>query len=78
MDACRRKPLSKQGELAVFGAEVVAPLADAVCLVDRESLHAHFSEQIKQPRVDEAFGGREEQPQFAGREPVADLPSLVC
>ena len=63
--------------MAVFGPEVVAPLADAMRLVDREPLHAHLRKQVEQAGVHQSLGRREEQPKFTGGQPVADLPPLV-
>ena len=77
MDAGRRKPFTEQGQLAVFGPEVMAPLADAVGLVDREPLHAYLREQVEQVGVDQSLRGCEEQPEFTGGQSVADLPPLV-
>ena len=45
--------VAEEGQLPVFGAEVVAPLADAVGLVDREPLHADAGEEVEEPAVDE-------------------------
>jgi hypothetical protein len=77
MQAGRRKAVAQQGELPVFGPEVVAPLADAVGLVDRKPLHAHLREQVEQAGVHEPLRSREEQPQFPRGEPVADLQAFV-
>ena len=61
----RGKPLPQQGQLAVLRPEVVAPLADAVGLVDREPLHAHAGQRVEQPGVHEPLGRGEQQPQLA-------------
>ena len=49
VEARLRKPLAEQGELPILRAEVVAPVADAVGLVDREPLHAHPRERVDEP-----------------------------
>ena len=41
------KSLPEQGQLPILRAEVVAPLADAMGLVDREPLHAHLRERVE-------------------------------
>ena len=62
MKARRGKPLPQHGQLAVFRTEVVAPMADAVGLVDGEPLHAHAGQQVEQPGVDQPLRRRKEQP----------------
>jgi hypothetical protein len=49
------------GELAVFGAEVVAPFGDAVRLVDGEKLHGPLLQAVDEAVEREAFGGDVEQ-----------------
>jgi hypothetical protein len=68
MDAGRWEAVAEQGELPVFGAEVVAPLADAVGLVDREPLHAHLGQEVEQAGVHQPLRGGEQEPQFARRQ----------
>ena len=77
VDADVRKSLAEQGELAVLGTEVVAPLADAVSLVDREPPHAGAGEDVEQAGVHEPLRGHEQQPQVARDEPVPDPGSFA-
>ena len=77
VNACCGEAVAEEGQLPVFGAEVVAPLADAVGLVDRESLHADAGEEVEEPAVDEPLRRREQEPQFPGSEPIADVRSLL-
>ena len=51
-----RKEFADFGDLAVFGAKVVAPFRDAVRLVDRDAVDANRGEQFLDARGDEAFG----------------------
>ena len=57
-----RKELPQLAELAVFGTEVVAPLADAVRFIDRERRHARAAEELAEVRHCQPFGRYEEQP----------------
>jgi hypothetical protein len=77
MDACRRKPFAQQGELTVLRAEIVAPLADAVGLVDREACDAHAGQGVEKPGVHEPLRSGEQEPQIPRRQAVADGRPLV-
>ena len=46
-------------------------------LVDREPLHADAGEEVEEPAVDEPLRRREQEPQFPGREPIADVRPLL-
>ena len=50
-------------ELAVLGAEVVAPVADAVSLVDREGANLESGRELEKAAREQALGGDEEQTQ---------------
>ena len=62
VDARGGEAVSEEGKLPVFGAEVVAPLAYAVSLVDGEPLHADPREQVEEAGVDQSLGGGEQEP----------------
>ena len=64
--------LAKEGQLAILGPEVVAPLADAVGLVDRKPFHSYSRKRVEQTRVDEPLGSREQEPELAGGKLIAD------
>ena len=65
------------GELEVVGPEVVAPLRDAVRLVDREERDSSARELREEALVVEALGCDVEELQRAAAEPLADLALLV-
>jgi hypothetical protein len=39
--------LAKPGELPILGPEVMSPLADAVCLIDRDEAHVTRRQQVQ-------------------------------
>ena len=49
----------QQRELAIFRPEIVAPVADAMRLVDRERLRAHPLQQRAESGQRQPFGGNE-------------------
>jgi hypothetical protein len=63
-------------ELAVLGTEVVAPLADAVGLVDHDRPHADRRELLRELRLRHSLRRHEEQPQTAIGERRQHLASL--
>ena len=65
------------GELEVVGPEVVAPLRDAVRLVDGEEGDLRGLELGEEALVVEALRGDVEQSQTAVAQPVRDVPGLV-
>ena len=56
-----REALAHLGQLAVLGAEVVAPLGDAVGFVDGQQVDFHAGKQIEQARGQECLGGHVKQ-----------------
>ncbi len=60
------KALVQQRELQVFRAEVVAPLRNAVRLVDGEQRDLRFFQQLEHARHRQALGRDVEQVEFAG------------
>ena len=61
------------GQPEVIGPEVVAPLGDAVGLVDHEQAHAHRGHPLEEPRSREALGRHVEQAQLPRRRPAQDV-----
>src|SRR5207237_865233 len=55
VDAGAGEELAQPAELAVFGAKVVAPVADAVGLVDGEGAHADRLQGTIEVGLDEAL-----------------------
>ena len=72
-----RKAFGDLGELAIFRAEVVAPLADAMRLVDGEEGDGRVAQHLLEAGRHQAFGGDVEQLQLAGIELVADVALFV-
>jgi hypothetical protein len=64
-DRLRPEPARRVGEAKVVGPEVVAPLGDAVRLVDDEQAQAHVAQRLEEPRRREALGRDVQQPQLA-------------
>ena len=56
------------GELAIFGPEVVSPVADAVCFVDREGAHIDAREELQKTRRQQSFRCYEHQSISAGHD----------
>ena len=75
-----RKALAQQAELAVLGAEVVAPLRHAVRLVDREqrqpALRLHVVEQPQAALAQQPFGRDVDEVELAGAHPALDRRRL--
>ncbi len=65
-----RKPLFEDRELLVFGPEIMAPLRDAMRLVDREQRQPRPPQEIETARRHQPFGRHVEQVERA----VADRP----
>ena len=63
-----RPALVQQVELDVVGPEVVAPLGDAVGLVDREQRDRHPPEQLQETLGQQPLRGHVEQIQLAGQQ----------
>ncbi len=57
-------------QLAIVGAEVVAPFADAMRLVDRDQRQPRMLGQLAEPFGRRAFGSDIEQVELAGAEPL--------
>ena len=72
-----RPPLVQLGEREVVGPEVVAPLGDAVRLVDGEQRDAAAFEQVRGGRNAESLGGEVEQVELAREEERLDHPAFV-
>ena len=62
----RGKQLLQLGELPVFGAEVVAPVADAVGLVDGEGTDLQSLDELQEARRQQALRRDEDQAIAAG------------
>ena len=65
----------------VFGSKVVAPLRDAVRLVDRQQAHIGALEQAERIRLGQALRRNVQEPQVGTSDAVEDLPVLgmvVC
>ncbi len=79
VDGAIGENLFEIGELAVFGAEVVAPVADAVGFIDGDGADAGVAEGVVQggPPTDEAFGGEVEHVEVAIAEVVEDLAAFI-
>ena len=75
-----RESLAQQAELAVFGAEVVAPLRHAVRLVDREQRQSgagmHLVEQPQAALGQQPLRRDVQQIEFAGAHPALDRGCL--
>ena len=56
-----RETLAHFDQLAVFGAEVVAPFGDAVGLVDGQQVDLHTRKQVEQARGQQRLGRHVEQ-----------------
>ncbi len=67
------KAFVQRGELQVLRAEVVAPLRDAVRLVDRDQRDMHSIEQFQEAGRDGALGRDVEQVEFARAQRRLDL-----
>ena len=52
-------------KLAIFRAEVVPPLADAVCFINGDKGDPGVAEEVKSGRLNEPFGGDVEKFEFA-------------
>ena len=64
--------VEQRPQQAIVGAEIVAPFADAMGLVDREQGDLGFLEQLRKALAAGAFGGDVEQVELAVAERVAD------
>ena len=62
------EPLPDLPQQRVVGPEVVAPLADAVGLVDGQQRHPHLGQRLDEARAAEALRGDVDQPVGAGPE----------
>ena len=68
-----RPATSQLAEGAVLGAELVAPLADAVSFIDREQGPVDFVSRMQEPVGDHAFRGDIEDIEGAGAEFSQDI-----
>jgi hypothetical protein len=66
--------LAGAGDLAVFGAEIVAPLRDAMRLVHREPPHAGPAQGLHAAVHQQTFRRDEQQPQLTGADLAPRLP----
>ena len=65
------KELAQLAELAVFGTEIVSPVADAMRLVHGERAHASLAQQCAERRSGQPLRRHEQQPQrTVGRPPL--------
>ena len=60
-----RKDLFQFAQLAIFGAKIVSPMADAMGLVDGEAAHVDLFEQRAESAGRQPFGRGEQQPDRA-------------
>ncbi len=67
------KALAQHGELQVLGPEVVAPLRDAMRLVDGEQRQRHCIEQRQAALGQQPLGRDVEQVELARRAPAAHV-----
>ena len=72
-----RVAVGQQSELAVFGTEVVPPLADAVRFVDGEQADGGVVEEAQETFAYQPFGRNVEQFQTACGDVVGDLAHVV-
>ena len=72
-DRARAEVARRVGEAEVVGPEVVAPLGDAVRLVDDEQAHVRAAQPLGEARRREALGRDVEQPQVTGDRPCHHL-----
>ena len=72
-----RQQGAQRGELAVFGAEIVAPFADAVRLVHRDQLHVPPRQVLEKAGEHQALRGHVEQPVLARVQPAQPFPRFV-
>lgn len=69
--------IAQLAEAAVLGAEVVAPLADAVGLVDGDVSGVGLDHERHERRREQTLGCNEKDLEFARGDAVADLVELV-
>jgi len=72
-----RKPLGQQTQIAIVGAEVVAPLRDTVGFVDGDQAERQFGQTIHHGARRQTFGRDIEQVQLAGPRGRPDGRTLV-
>ncbi|MGC0330184.1 hypothetical protein RKD23_003174 [Streptomyces sp. SAI-170] len=72
-----RPALTEQGQGEIVGAEVVAPLGHAVCLVDREDRDLAAGEQVEGGVQAQPLRRQVEQVQLARQELGLHRPALV-
>ena len=72
-----REAFAELGNLPILGAEIVAPLADAVRLINGEEVHAPTFEIGEHPREHEAFGRGVEEAELAVVQAAQAGASLV-
>ena len=73
----RRQRVAHVREPAVFGAEIVAPLRDAMRLVDGEPPHPRSPQPRQQALAREPLRRNEEEPQLAGFEAPPERPAVA-
>ena len=69
--------LAKIAQPGVIGAEIVAPLADAVGLVDRQQFQAHRPHRFQEPRAAEPLRHDVGQAELARRDPIEPVVLLL-
>ena len=69
--------IEQRPELAVVRAEIVAPLADAMRLVDRDEREVPAADQAAEGFASGAFWSDIEQVELAGLEPLDSLFAIV-
>jgi hypothetical protein len=72
-----RKALSQPLERAILGAEIVAPIADAVSFIDRQERQRHALEKLQSPLGHQPLGRKIQQLQPPGANLLGDAPPLV-
>ena len=72
-----RERMGEHRQAQVVRAEVMAPLSDAVCLVDREQGDPGPTQQVQGARQDQPFRGHVEQVQLPGERPLFHRLRLV-
>src|SRR5690348_18091462 len=88
MDTGIRKTVFQSGELTIFRAKIMAPLADAVGFIDREGTNVCQLNDLQKSRRQQTFGSHEHEPinagndlRFRSEEHTSELQSpvhLVC
>src|SRR3546814_3009831 len=72
------KGIGKPAKAAVFGTEIMPPLAHAMRLVDGDERDLHAAQHIEHAARHQAFGRKIEQVERAAVDLRPDLPPLGC